>query len=231
MRKIVFIFMMLVIASTPFYTYGQPLKTIDSDDDFSQFLTYYYLNPQPDLIDKAINYASSAGMCGKPSVAPPLIGFFTEVFSANKEKLSQWQTVIDKQDASTKSVMTLAMKLSVDPLQIIEFKPLTPESNDMCCGAFFASGKAVYIKALVDKLSYMSERKDIAVYSTAASAKWSLSSNARMHPAVLKELQRLKAEAKPEISKQLEEAISQEPNLIKQETTEVLKAQHQKGIW
>lgn len=210
---------------------GQTLNSVSSSEDLSQFMTSYYQHPQPGLVDQAIVQVSKSGRCDESSAQAPLIGFFAEVFAANPEKMTQWQAVVDKQDASTKSVMAAAKKLSANPQQMIDMAPLKPELNDMCWGAFFASGKPVYLKALVDRLAYLDERKDCRRYLTAASAKWSISSNSKQDPVVLKELQKLKADVPPEIRKQVEDAIAKSPSTIGKETIEVVRTQKQKGIW
>ena len=56
--------------------------------------------------------------------------------------------------------------------------------NDMYWGAFFATGRTVFLQKLVDQLRYVEEREDEALFLAGATAKWSLASNAQSHDLV-----------------------------------------------
>lgn len=62
----------------------------------------------------------------------------------------------------------------------------SPGLNDMYWGTFFASGNPAYVRRLIDELKYYDERKDVELFAVGATAKWSLQSNAEIHPLVRK---------------------------------------------
>ena len=95
----------------------------------------------------------------------------------------------------------------------------------MCWGAFFASGDDYYVALLIVQLQYMGERQDETRYLGAATAKWSLSSNARQHSRVRLVIDRTLATGAPPWSKELldawrrdlSEVLTKEPGQIREE--------------
>jgi hypothetical protein len=103
--------------------------------------------------------------------------------------------------------------------------------NDMCWGAFFASGRLEYLNRILDNLQYLEERADIKLYLTGASAKWSLDSNAENHALVRETLRSNLSKATAARKKVLEEILTRSPADIEAETIAVLEAQRRSGVW
>jgi hypothetical protein len=70
--------------------------------DVSNFMQNYYLHPQPELIGNLIEALHPSGFLQKPNNINPVIGFFSEIFAANANRLPQWQVLIAKQDEQNK---------------------------------------------------------------------------------------------------------------------------------
>ena len=79
-------------------------------------------------------------------------------------------------------------------------------------------------------LEHWPDRVDLNLFMTAASAKWSLSSNARAHPAVAEILEAAASE-EGEPGRQAREALSLAPGEIRSRTIEVLESQRDRGVW
>src|ERR1700680_3180547 len=158
----------------------QQFPVLKTGNDVSAFIQEYYLRPQPELIAGLIDALHPTGYLEKETAIPPLVAFFSEVFAANPDRLSQWQVRIEKQDKQTKIALERALSLSKVG-GVLKLEGHSGELNDMYWGAFFASGNPDYLKKLVDQLHYVDERNDSYLFMTGVSAKWSLASNAQSH--------------------------------------------------
>ena len=130
-------------------------------------------------------------------------------------------------------MLDLALKRSQDPEGILKADAAKEEPgfNDMCWGAFFASGKEVYLAALVDRLAGLSDRKSLMRFVTAGSAQWSLASNALQHPRVKQYLEERAKTAPPEIKEAIDQALHENPSVFQERMVAVVKEEHQKGTW
>lgn len=211
----------------------QTPKKIDSVGAFDEFTNFYYEHPRPELMSSAIQWMQSSGIPAQNSQVAPMVGFFAEVFAANRSMNPEWQAEIEKTSGLTKSTLTIAMKVSRKLGALIEHNSdlLTVADNDICWGAYFASGKKVYLEALVQRLAYMKERKSIRLYSTAFTAQWSLCSNALNHQEVKAFLEAAQKKASPDIRTAIKEALTETPSEIKEAAIKVVKRQHAKKIW
>ena len=90
-------------------TSSPELKTLP---DVSNFMQTYYLHPQPELIGNLIEALHPSGFLQKPNNINPVIGFFSEIFTANPNRLPQWQVLIAKQDEQTKAALDKALSSS-----------------------------------------------------------------------------------------------------------------------
>jgi hypothetical protein len=67
-----------------------PTKDIKTEVDFGQWMTYYYLYPQPDLAVKAIFFAEQKGMLDGDYPKEPFAAFLGQIFAHNPTKLPIW---------------------------------------------------------------------------------------------------------------------------------------------
>jgi len=196
-------------------------------------MSHYYQDPRPDLISDSLKCITVTKLPSQDEQCGAFIGFYAVIFATNPEKRHTWVKQIQEMPEHDKSVLLLSLKLSEDLTKIkqIRISDSTSTDNDVCWGAFFASGQNLYLSLLVDRLVNLQERKAMWPFLTAASAQWSLSDNAIRHPRVRAYLIE-REKSSPQIIKQaIKEALTSEPSLIKQKTINIAKQQHQNGIW
>jgi hypothetical protein len=222
------VFVWSVLASI---TSAQQLPDLRTPEGIDAFTQTYYQHPRPDRIPTLIDALNSTGLLQKPSAIPPYVGFFSEVFSGNPDKLPQWQALIDKQDAHIKAALERAVALSKAG-GVLTLRGHSAELNDMYWGAFFASGDSSFTKKLVDQLRYCDERNDLQLFMTGISAKWSLASNAQSHAVVALDLETEKGNNPDKrIRELIAELLVQGPARVKQEAAEVIRRQREAGKW
>lgn len=210
--------------------WAEGLKQISTETELGIFTNTYYLHPQPELIAQAISFLSSSKILKKNrNAGPPTLGFFARVFGDNPESVAEWKKVIKKQDRKTRKLLNRAIKTELETL--LSETETGAALNDMYWGAFFASGERQYVDRLIGQLKYLGERHDINRYIAAATAKWSLSNNAKRHPDVKLAVEGMKNGNNPEHSDIAEDILSMEPKTIQDEMTAVLKEQKAKGVW
>lgn len=197
--------------------------------DLSDFVSYYYLNPQPELITDAIELIVKQGYTSNENIYGSMMGFFTYVFSHNEDRREEWLNVINKQDDKTKEFFLEAMDTNIE--ELISKTEISPILNDMYWGAFFASGDVSYIDKLIDKLQYINERENKDLFLAAGTAKWSLGSNALFHPKVKAAIEELKTSDNPELRKLAEDMLNSTPEELIEEIITILEEQHDRGIW
>jgi hypothetical protein len=203
------------------------LKTPQAVGDFCQT---YYLRPRPELIAGLIDALHRTGSLEKEAAIPPLVAFFSEVFAANPDKVSQWQVLIEKQDEQTKAALERALSLRKAG-GVLKLEGHSAELNDMYWGAFFASGKPDYLRKLVGQLRYVDERNDFSLFMTGVSAEWSLASNAQSHILVRSTLETAKVNSDRRTQELIGELLAQGPTRVKQEASEIIRKQREAGKW
>jgi hypothetical protein len=198
-------------------------------DDVSSFIQTYYQQPRPELIGDLIRALSSVTVAQRPNAVPPLVGFLSEVFAANRSRMAEWRTIpID--DQTTQRLVGRALNLSQYG-GVMSEQGHSAELNDMYWGAFFATGSTTFLQKLVDQLRYYDERDDEALFLTGATAKWSLASNARSHPLVHSTLAGNTLATDQRTRDIVIQLLAQDPARIKQETAEIVASQRRAGKW
>lgn len=81
-------------------------------EDVGAFMQTYYLHPQADRIANLIDALYPSGFVQKPTNELVVIGFFSEVFAANPNRVPEWQNHIAKQDERTKAILQRALSVS-----------------------------------------------------------------------------------------------------------------------
>ena len=207
---------------------ARPLKNLS---ELASFVQTYYQKPQPELIGNVIESLPAIGLRQRPDAVPPFLAFFSEVFAANPSLVPQWKPLIAKQDEFTKQFLERALALS-EAGGVLTLQGHSTALNDSYWGAFFASGRAVFIGKLVEQLRYWDERDDLQLFTAGASAKWSLASNAQLHPRVRSILEEPTfGAADPRTRTQIAELLAHGPAKVLQDTAEVIKKQRQAGKW
>jgi hypothetical protein len=209
-------------------------KAINTAQDLNQWLTYYYLHPQPDLVVPATLLAEKKGFLASDN-GGPYMAFLSLVFAKNPTRVGSWIQQLDAIPPKDRPMLWTALYWSHTPEaqklldQIIKTLPektrkslieqvakppvpiesvdvTSPAVLDMLWGAFFATGDDKYVKRMISTLPWESQNKDLTRMQVAASARWSLTSNAEQHSRVLKICQQVR-DAQPELKAQLDPVI------------------------
>jgi hypothetical protein len=208
----------LALAAFSIGTHASEPKQPMTPEAYDFMRAYYYLKPSPDLISLAIDYMQKQGIPSKENDKGEVIGFFSEVFIANPKMLPKWREAIATTNGDTQSTLLNAIKYSEQPSLLTQFDPSkdSSKSNDICWGAFYASGKEIYIKALTGRLIYFDEKDNFKLFATAASAQWSLSFNSRHHSRVKAILEEILPKAPPKVKQAINDALETEPERFRE---------------
>jgi len=58
--------------------------------DIANWITYYYMHPQPDDIPARVREMAALSVFRKESAAPPVVAFLAEVFRENPSRIAGW---------------------------------------------------------------------------------------------------------------------------------------------
>lgn len=206
------------------------LKNITTDDEYGYFVETYYLHPKPELISNAITYTGLSEHASVENSKAGLLMSFSCLFSMyDKERKDNWAEIIK----TTKNPVRLLLTKSINtsPSELLNETPLSAKRNDMNWACFFITGDNQYINDIISTLEYLDNRKDIDLYLTAASAKWSLSINSKYHHKVKVEIETLQNDNKSSMQSVANDILNQSPQQIREETVAVVKDKKSKGEW
>lgn len=200
--------------------------------DLSRFMEGFYLDPRPLLIEPAMRLMHQRNVLADANARAPVIAFFGLVMAAYPEHLDTWNAVIASLDGDSRATFQAAANLAKQPGFLLEDHPPSPGHNDMLWGAYFASGDDTYLHAIVDRLAHIEERQDLNLFLTAASAQWSLSSNAAGHLKVQQSLQDILQNLEDGVRRQaLDIALREDPASFGDSMMAVVEAQKAAGVW
>ncbi len=217
----------------------RPLEVVEPQEavDLSSFMEGFYLDPRPLLIEPAMRLLDQQNALADANARAPVIAFFGLVMAAYPEHMDTWDAAIrsldgDGLDGDSRATFQAAINLAKRPGFLLDDHPPSPGHNDMLWGAFFASGDEAYLRAIVERLDHIDERKDLNLFLTAASAQWSLSSNAAGHLRVQTTLQEIHQSLDDGVRRQaLDAALTQDPASFGDSMMAVVEAQKAAGVW
>lgn len=187
---------------------------INSVDDLTRWMTYYYLHPQPDLLPAALIFADKEKLMDGDHLQT-LQAFVARVFVANPARIPGWyqqlapmseqnrtkvltavwwsQTAEGKALLETiakavpeKSQAEFKKQIDAKPPQLDTMPIETPMVLDMLWAAYCATGDQKYVQRIISVLPWSEDKKDLNKMVLSSTAAWSLKSNALQHPSVLK---------------------------------------------
>lgn len=206
------------------------LERISTENELNYFTQTYYLHPQPELVPQAIIYLGRNKILTKyPSAERPMLAFFSKVFADNPSLAKDCKKLIKEQEPHARALLLKALDDS--PEALVSETQDGSARNDMYWAMFFASGEYAYLNKLIEQLKYLNERKDMRLYLTAASAKWSLSSNARTDLKVRAAMEAMKVGDVLEMRPIAADILQKTPEQIREETIAILKTQKENGTW
>lgn len=195
---------------------SQPERANVSDDVKPvQWMTYYYLKPQPDLTPKMILAMSRDGVFDRENALPPITAFLSRVFAQNPNDLHAWFVQFDDLPKEHKKTLWQALwyadtKEAKRQLQRIAEKSVPSDQDDlekllkskppalteveinsggvldMQWGAFFATGDERYVIRIMSALAWINENEDTIRKALGGVARWSLASNCFQHGKILR---------------------------------------------
>jgi hypothetical protein len=205
-------------------------QTFGRSQDVSAFMQTYYMHPQPNRIGDLIEALNPTGFTPRPNTDMVIVGFFSEVFAANPNRVPEWQIHIAKKDHRTRAILELAVSVSKTG-GVLNDNGHSPQLNDGWWAAFFASGNPKLVQKIIDQLQYCDERKDQILFFAGATAKWSLASNARSHPLVRSTVENAKTTASARLGELIDQVLNGDLARIEQEIKEIIQTQREAGKW
>ena len=235
MLKLIYRLIVLALAVTCSITGGATEK-FSKVEALGRWITYYYMNPEPQLVGEAIHAASSQGFIKEGKKAAPFIGFVAGVVNktpavaqtlvetlASLPEIDQPVVILGiwySGHPDAKSILqTLATSLPAHkemidhlvanaPLGILEL-PLEqgPWVLDALWGYFMATGDDAPVSRIITALPWVNVQGDVSRLMVGGAARWSLISNAIQHKRVMTVCRREMPSQPKDVRKVLKEVI------------------------
>ena len=191
------------------------IDKISTDAQLSEWVTYYYLHPRPDLVVSAVQFMSKQGHLQQASAQTAFCVFLAQVFAANAADIGNWFNKLHDGTEDQKSALALVwwMVGSSDSRSLLKslsgsgsdgFKDYvrelladnsrpdflqneisSPAVLDALWVSFFATGDDRYVKRIISALPLLNAEGDTGKILIGGAARWSLSSNAFQHPKIM----------------------------------------------
>jgi len=220
-----------------------------SKEDVTQWMTFYYQQPEPEKIPDAIQYLSESDMLDKNS-APPVFGFLSGVFRDNPDKVATWINQIGSYKEHHLTVLVLGVWYAALPqskeiaqnllekypasktqfTHLLKSEPITVEQIpiqegpwvlDALWGKFLATGDSAPVERIISAVPWVNVKGDVNRLLVGGAARWSLTSNAVQHKRVLEICEKAEKTQSAEVAKELAKIIKKanEPLKIEQKPT------------
>ncbi len=204
-----------LLFSSPTALSEEEKKPANGDD----WLTFYYRNPQPAQLMPQLKAWSSEGTLQDQNARGPLLGFLSQVFRQNPDRLQTWYQQSVKLPAEDQELINMALWIanSKESQQLLEkelpkaFVGKTPpdiltlkldasSTLDLLWGFYFATGDSKALRRIAGMFRYADAPKKVTGIPEGRSplyvvlpeaAKWSISSNARQHPKILADYKKM----------------------------------------
>ena len=210
--------------------------TFQSDEEFSRWLTFYYMNPEPNRVPDAIKYMSKSGVLDNDKAISPIFGFLSGTFRNNPDKVSSWVNQVSSLKEPHLGVVVLGLwyadlpeskkaayaVLEKHPKLKPKFEflykgvPMTVEQIpleqgpwvlDALWGKFMATGDGALVERIISTLPWIDIKGDIDRLMIGGAARWSLTSNAVQHKRVLEICEAAEKTQIAEVADKLNEVI------------------------
>ncbi|MEM9540402.1 MAG: hypothetical protein AAGA60_13000 [Cyanobacteria bacterium P01_E01_bin.42] len=186
-----------------------------SKSQLEQWMSFYYQNPQPDRLPDAIATLSQEGYLQKANAVQPILFFLSCIFRDRPEKLSEWLSQWNDLPSRDRQILVNAIWLSNTPQAREYLANLAKETEDLAIentinsliqksppdiaslpigdpsmidvfwAGFMATGEEKYVLNIIAVLSNINSSEDSLKTAIANAAKWSLTSQARIHEKVM----------------------------------------------
>ena len=203
--------LIVIFVLAPWASFADGVFT--SQEEFSKWLTFYYLKPEPKNIPAAVRYMSESGVLNNKNAFSPMFGFLAGVIKDNPNKADVWAQELKSIEPAHYGVVILgiwyaklpnskeivyeildsddALKEQFaylkkgDTMQIQEI-PLEQGAwvLDALWGEFSATGKDEPVARIAEALPWIDVKGDTGRLLVGGAANWSLRSNAVQHDRV-----------------------------------------------
>ena len=203
-----FRYLIMIFLLTPWVSNANEM--FSSQEEFSKWLTFYYMKPEPKKIPDAVRYMSESGLLNNKNAISPVFGFLAGVFKENPSKVGIWAQELKSIKPEHYVVVVLGVwyaklpnsqkivyglldsndslrdKISYlkqgSPIQITEI-PLEqgPWVLDALWGEFSATGDAEPVSRIANALPWIDVKGDTNKLLVGGAANWSFRSNAIQH--------------------------------------------------
>jgi len=184
-----------------------------NDAILEKWMTSYYLNPKPEQLGDAIIYFCGSKVekdttklpmmsffvaalenhesemqnifnnIAKRSVIEEKVFFLDVLWLINSEKSRDLINKASKEWKESEVAVKISDQEKSAPYNVRNISAISPQILDLWWYSFFATGDDVFIKKIIDALSFLEDR-DFQKRLTGEAAKWSLTSNADQHKRV-----------------------------------------------
>ena len=231
MRRLISLMLLFVIVAP-----AMAGTAFQSQEDFSQWLTFYYQKPEPDRVPDAIRYMSKSGVLDNDKAISPIFGFLSGTFRNNPEKMASWVSQVDSLKEQHLGVVVLGVwyaalpesqktayallekhpKLKPNFEFLYKGAPMTVEQIpleqgpwvlDALWGKFMATGDGAPVERIISTLPWIDVKGDINRLLVGGAARWSLTSNAVQHKRVLEICEGAEKTQSTEVAVKLVEVI------------------------
>lgn len=190
--------------------------------EMQQWMTYYYLDPQP---QHAVAYLKPLNEALKASKGRSLAdeanrgglrSFYAKVFAQSDAAVRELEAVLATQPEDIRAFALEALRRCGTPecLRVAGATAAAPDAGanteqlDDVWASFMATGDERYVEAVASVLPLLKVRGDPALLVVGGAAQWSLASNAYQHSRVLDICRRIAATAEPETAAILREIVT-----------------------
>ena len=187
---------------------------LQTEAGLHQWMTYYYLKPDPGNFVPAVNYMASSGLLENENALAPLFGFVAGVVRSNPSKLTTWIKELGPLNDAQLGAVVLGVWYANLPqsqklvYSLLEQRPGLKEKQgfllqgspmpitkipleegswvlDANWGTFMATGEREPVLRIISTLPWLEVKGDVNRLLIGGAARWSLTSNAVQHKKVL----------------------------------------------
>lgn len=196
-------------------------------DQLGRTLTFFYVHPDSSTLKSLIRTLQNSQTAREALPPAPVIGFFTAILLSSSPN----RIIVNREFNALNSRFDLfdyALAFGKSQDTIIHWKNRKPDSNDLIWGAYFGTGDTRYLDKLLGETKLIEREDSLVLYMTGASAKWSISSNARQHESIKKYLTQRLPTADEKTKKMLTEILTRSPGDIREEIMNRVEAMKSK---
>ena len=209
------------------------IHAITTNDQVSEWITYYYEHPRPDLAKSALLFCATEGYFASQKVETPSVYFvFEEVLRANPSLKNDYlavglegagdvkrviafaiwvsglATAADLDSLSNKDTKSYLAELKKQaPPDLLTTQQISPTLLDAFWAAFFVTGDERYVERVAAYVPWIEQGKDPVKLLIGGAARWSLTSNAIQHQKVMAAVKRLARQASGQKKELLDQVV------------------------